>query len=69
MRPLTAGLARERRIERGQIPGGREVTLRDGNPASRGDLVRARTEIDAGGQPLANRDVIRITGWTGVGAR
>jgi conjugative relaxase-like TrwC/TraI family protein len=64
-----AGLARERRIERGQIPGGREITLRDGNPASRGDLVRARlnTEIDADGQPLANRDVIRITGWTGEG--
>jgi conjugative relaxase-like TrwC/TraI family protein len=64
-----AGLVRERRIERGQIPGGREVTLRDGNPAGLGDLVRARlnTEIDAGGQPLANRDVIRITGWTGEG--
>ncbi len=66
-----AGLARERRIERGQIPGGREITLRDGNPASRGDLVRARlnrADIDAGGQPLANRDVIRITGWQGEGA-
>jgi conjugative relaxase-like TrwC/TraI family protein len=64
-----AGLAREKRIEWGEIPGGREITLRDGNPASRGDLVRARenTGIDAGGQPLANRDVIRITGWTGDG--
>jgi hypothetical protein len=64
-----AGLARERRIEAGEIAGGREITLRDGNPASRGDLVRARenTEIDAGGQPLANRDVLRITGWTGEG--
>lgn len=64
-----AGLVRERRVERGQIPGGREITLRDGNPASRGALVRARlnTEIDAGGQPLANRDVIRITGWQGEG--
>ena len=44
--------------------------LRDGNPASRGDLVWARlnaAEIDAGGQPLANRDVIRTTGWTGDG--
>jgi conjugative relaxase-like TrwC/TraI family protein len=65
-----AGLARERRIEAGEIPGGREITLRDGNPASRGDLVRARLNaagIDAGGQPLANRDVIRITGWQGEG--
>lgn len=65
-----AGLVRERRIERGQIPGGREITLRDGNPASRGDLVRARlndTGIDAGGRTLANRDVIRITGWEGDG--
>jgi conjugative relaxase-like TrwC/TraI family protein len=65
-----AGLVRERRIEAGQVPGGREITLRDGNPASRGDLVRARlnaTEVDAGGQPLANRDVLRITGWEGNG--
>jgi conjugative relaxase-like TrwC/TraI family protein len=65
-----AGLVRERRIEAGQIPGGREITLRDGNPASRGDLVRARLNavgIDAGGQPLANRDVLRITGWEGEG--
>jgi AAA domain len=58
-----AGLARQRRIERGQIPGGRDITLSDGNPASRGDLIRARlnTDIDAGGLPLANCDVIRIT--------
>ncbi len=65
-----AGLARERRIEAGEIPGGREITLRDGNPASRGDLVRARLNaagIDAAGQPLTNRDVIRITGWEGDG--
>ena len=65
-----AALVRERRIEWGLIPGGRDITLRDGNPAGLGDLVRARqnTEIDAGGQPLANRDVIRITGWQGQGA-
>jgi conjugative relaxase-like TrwC/TraI family protein len=65
-----AGLARERQIERGMIPGGREITLSDGNPAGRGDLVRARlnAEIDADGQRLANRDVIRITGWQGQGA-
>jgi conjugative relaxase-like TrwC/TraI family protein len=65
-----AGIARERRIERGQIPGGRDITLSDGNPAGRGDLVRARlnAEIDAAGQPLANRDVLRITGWQDDGA-
>jgi hypothetical protein len=65
-----AGLARQRRVEAGEIPGGRDITLRDGNPASQGDLVRARlntAEINAGGQPLANRDVIRITGWTRKG--
>jgi conjugative relaxase-like TrwC/TraI family protein len=64
-----AGLVRERRVEAGEIPGGRDITLRDGNPAGLGDLVRARlnTEIDAGGRPLANRDVIRITGWQGEG--
>jgi conjugative relaxase-like TrwC/TraI family protein len=65
-----AGLARERLVETGQVRGGREITLRDGNPASQGDLVRARLnapEIDAGGQPLANRDIIRITGWQGEG--
>ena len=37
-----ARLVRDRRIERGQIGGNREVTLRDGNPAGEGDLVRAR---------------------------
>lgn len=65
-----AGLVRERRIENGELPGGREITLRDGNPASQGDLLRARLnapEIDAGGQPLANRDILRITGWQGEG--
>jgi hypothetical protein len=64
-----AGLARERRIKAGEIPGGQEITLRDGNPASWGDLgwAQLNTEIDAGGQPLANRDVIRITGWSGEG--
>ena len=46
-----ARLVRERRIERGQIGGRREVTLKDGNVAGVGDLVRARlnTRIDAGG--------------------
>jgi hypothetical protein len=54
----------------GHVDRSREITLSDGNPASQGDLVRARlnADIDAAGQLLANRDVIRITGWTGQGA-
>jgi conjugative relaxase-like TrwC/TraI family protein len=64
-----ARLVRERRIERHQIDGRREVTLRDGNPAGVGDLVRARlnTDIDAGGRRLANRDTLRLTGFRGTG--
>jgi len=64
-----ARLVRERRIERHQIDGRREVTLRDGNAAGAGDLVRARqnTKIDAGGQRLTNRDTLRLTGFRGTG--
>ena len=64
-----ARLVRDRRIERGQIGGRREVTLNDGNPAGVGDLVRARlnTHIDAGGQRLANRDTLRLTAFRGAG--
>ncbi len=44
--------------------------LADGNRAGTGDLIRARlnTEIDAGGQRLTNRDVLRIDGWQGQDA-
>jgi hypothetical protein len=44
--------------------------LADGNQAGTGDLVRARlnTQIDAGGQRLTNRDVLRIEGWQGQDA-
>ena len=44
--------------------------LADGNRAGTGDLIRARlnTEIDAGGQRLTNRDVLRIEGWQGQDA-
>jgi len=44
------------------------LELADGNRAGRGDLVRARQNapgIDAGGQPLANRDLLRIDGHRG----
>ena len=60
-----ARMVRERLAERGRVGGRREVTLSDGNQAGVGDLVRARlnTKIDAGGQGLANRDMIRITGF------
>jgi hypothetical protein len=42
-----------------------QLELADGNRAGIGDLVRARENaytIDAAGQPLANRDVLRIEG-------
>ena len=44
--------------------------LADGNRAGTGDLIRARlnTQIDAGGQRLTNRDVLRIEGWQGQDA-
>ena len=44
--------------------------LADGNRAGTGDLIRARlnTQIDAGGQKLTNRDVLRIEGWQGQDA-
>jgi hypothetical protein len=62
-----AHLVRDRRIERGQIDGRREVMLRDGNPAGTGDLVRARlnTTINAAGRRLTNRDTLRLTGFAG----
>jgi conjugative relaxase-like TrwC/TraI family protein len=57
-----AGLVRERLTELGQVSGTDEITLADGNQAGHGDLIRARlnTRIDADGQSLANRDVIRL---------
>ena len=63
-----AKLARERLAELGRVGPG-EITLADGNGAGRHDLVRARlnTRIDADGQTLANRDVIRIEGLAGTG--
>ena len=56
-----SALVRERLGELGRV-GEAEITLADGNQAGRGDLIRARlnTRIDADGQSLANRDVIRV---------
>jgi hypothetical protein len=60
-----------RRVQDGLIRAGRvrqpHFQLADENRAGIGDLVRARentTTIDAAGQPLANRDVLRIEGRT-----
>jgi len=63
-----AWLARERLAGFGLVGPG-EIALADGNPAGRGDLVRARlnTKIDADGQTLANRDTVRIEGLAGTG--
>jgi conjugative relaxase-like TrwC/TraI family protein len=56
-----------RRVQDKLIRAGRvqqpQLELADGNRAGIGDLVRVRENaktIDAGGQPLANRDVLRI---------
>ena len=56
-----SALVRERLAELGRV-GEAQITLADGNQAGRGDLIRARlnTRIDADGQTLANRDVIRV---------
>ena len=64
-----ARMVRDRRIERGQISGHREVTLRDGNAAGVGDLVRARqnAHIDAAGRRLTNRDPLRLRAFIGEG--
>ena len=64
-----AQMVRERLIERGRLSGHAMVTLADGNQAGTGDLVRARlnTKIDAGGETLSNRDMLRITGWQQAG--
>ena len=66
---VLARLARERLIGYGLVDRAGAVPLADGNQASRGDLIRARlnTRIDADGQTLANRDVIRIEGMAGTG--
>ena len=60
-----ARMVREQLAERGRLGGPPMVTLSDGDQAGAGDLVRARlnTRIDADGQSLANRDMLRITGW------
>jgi conjugative relaxase-like TrwC/TraI family protein len=60
-----ARLVRERLVELGKV-GEAEITLSDGNQAGRGDLIRARlnTRIDADGQTLANRDVVRLESVT-----
>ncbi len=62
-------LARERLIGRRQVADRTDIVLADGNPASTGDLVRARlnTRIEADGQTLANRDTIRIEDWQDSG--
>jgi len=66
---VLARLVRERLIGLGQVSGENALTLADGNAAGRGDWVRARlnTRIDADGQTLANRDVIRIEELPGNG--
>ena len=62
-----SGLVRKRLIEWHRVSAEAEITLADGNQAGRGDLIRARlnTRIDADGQTLANRDVVRLENVTG----
>ncbi|MGH3067710.1 MAG: MobF family relaxase [Streptosporangiaceae bacterium] len=63
-----SALVRERLAELGKV-GEAEITLPDGNQAGRGDWIRARlnTRIDADGQTLANRDVVRVESITRSG--
>ena len=66
-----AAQARDRLIGLGRVADRADIVLgRDGNEASVGDLVIARAnakDIDAGGEPLANRHVLILDGWTGDG--
>ena len=57
-----SSLVRERLIQWHHVSPDAEITLADGNQAGRGDLIRARlnTRIDADGQTLANRNVVRV---------
>jgi len=67
-----AAQARDRLIGLGRVADRADVVLgRDGNEGSTGDLVIARAnakDIDAGGEPLANRHALILDGWTGEGA-
>ena len=56
-------------IQLGQV-GPPQTALADGNHAGVGDLIRARlnTQIDAGGQQLANRDTLQLVALHGDGA-
>jgi conjugative relaxase-like TrwC/TraI family protein len=63
--------ARSQLISLGRVDEhGPTAGMSDGNQASTGDLIRARENdktITAGGRSLANRDILKITGWTGTG--
>ena len=66
-----AAQARDRLIGLGRVADRADIVLgRDGNEASTGDLIIARAnakDVDAGGEPLANRHVLILDGWTGDG--
>ena len=57
-----AAQVRDHLVKLGRVPARPEVILADGNAAATGDLVRARlnTRLDAAGQPLSNRDTLRL---------
>jgi len=66
-----AAMARQRLIDLGGVADRCDVTLADRNLASAGDLLIARQnakDVDAGGQPLANRDRVILDGWQGDNA-
>jgi hypothetical protein len=64
-----AAQVRQQLVKLGRVPARPEVILADGNGAATGDLVRARlnTHLDAAGQPLSNRDTLRLAGWARAG--
>jgi conjugative relaxase-like TrwC/TraI family protein len=68
---LAAGHLAKIRKAAGHRPGVERVRLSDGNLAQAGDWIQARLNdrlIAAGGQWLANRDILQITGIYGHGA-
>jgi hypothetical protein len=66
-----AGNARRQLIRPGRVRNSGDITLRDSNDASVGELLRARqnSKIPAAGKPLENRDVVRLVSWWTAGIR
>jgi conjugative relaxase-like TrwC/TraI family protein len=67
-----AAMAREELVKLGKVADRTDAVLSDSNAVSTGDIIRARDnrrDIKVSGVSLANRDILKITGWQGHGSR